>query len=955
MLERMTHNTYPISDREKRNALLAKEAATQSMVLLKNENKALPLAEESTIAMFGVGAVRTVRGGTGSGDPFNGGLSGGGDLDVDQSTRYHIQILDSMVNHGMNVLNADALREVGAAYDTAKKQQKDHVMSVFAFPEPELSAETLAGLAAQTDTAVYVLSRNAGEGNDRSMTKLDPVTNLPTGDYQLTEVERANLDLIRRTFPKMVLVLNVGGQVQMDELLAVEPDAILLMGQAGQEGGDALYEVITGAVNPSGKLTNTWAFRYEDHPTAATFANNDGNVDTEKYEEGIYVGYRYFDSYDVAPAFPFGYGLSYTTFQVDGVKTELEGNDVVVSAVVTNTGDVAGREVVQLYVSAPEQELDMPYQELKGFAKTALLQPGESQTVSIKAPLRTLASFHTDKEAYVLSDGDYWLRVGTSSRNTAPACVLQIPQTFVTEQVYTQLPLAEELEVLTGGNKRDLPECWQNVPVLVYEGTLETIDSRSPYQDQKVTTYTTDPNYQPVMPYEVVELVEKKNLTLLDVEAGKGTMEEFIAQLTVEQLSVLNCGSGWGVQDEKNPVIGANSESVPGAAGETTNTLPEFGIPSMVMADGPGGLRVTQIFEAKDAETGEPRMGYHFCTAWPVGSLLAQSYDMELLERVGVGFAEEMKELRIGLVLGPGINIHRDPLGGRNFEYFSEDPLVAGACTVALVKGIQSIPGAGACVKHYAANNQETNRNAQDSVVDQRTLREIYLKPFEIAVKESQPLSIMTSYNKINSVPSADSFDLNTNLARGEWGYQGHIMTDWNGGSSTPWISMHAGNDLIMPGGPARVMNILMAAKTVMPQFDERGQVLMGVEPPFVMLAHPRWYSYQLDPAGEDLIEAPIAPGHTTEVKDGVLLVDGEPLFTKAGTIRDLMRDRENFQKVYEPATTAVAQFSEDGTKVIYRGNLEKQPRICLGDIQRCAMNNLKVIMQTFAMDSVRK
>ena len=943
-MERMTHNTYPISDREKRNAALAREAATQSMVLLKNDPQVLPLQAEKPLALFGVGAVRTVRGGTGSGDPFNGGLSGGGDIDVDQSTRYHIHILTSFRQHGMNVVNAEMLEKIAALYDEAKHNQKDHVMSVFAFPEQPLTEEEVKAAAGQTDTAVFVLTRNAGEGNDRSKTKTNSETGVTTGDYCLTEVERANLDKIRAAFPHMVLVLNMGGQVEMKELLEVNPDAILLMGQCGQEGGDALYDVITGAVNPSGKLTNTWSYVYEENPAAATFAANDGNVDTEKYEEGIYVGYRYFDSYDIAPAFPFGYGLSYTQFQLGQAQVEINGENLVATVPVTNTGACAGREVVQLYVSAPAQELDMPYQELKGFAKTALLQPQETATVTITVPLRRLASYHEQKEAYILTAGGYGIRIGTSSRNTTPACMLQIPETFTTEIVYTEIPLAEELTCLTGGDKKfDVAE-FASAPVVSFTGTLATIDSRSPYQDQAVTTYTTDPNYQAVLPYEKVQLVEKKDLSLADVFAGKGTMEEFIAQLSAEELSVLNCGSGWGVQDDKNPVVGGSSESVPGAAGETTQTLKHFGVPAMVMADGPGGLRLTQIYEATDAETGEPRMGYHFCTAWPVGSLLAQSFDEELIERVGHGMAEEMKELRIGLILGPGINIHRDPMGGRNFEYFSEDPLVAGLCASAITKGIQSIPGAGACVKHYAANNQETNRNSQNSVVSQRALREIYLKPFEIAVKESKPLSIMTSYNKINGTPAADSYDLCTNLARGEWGFDGLIMTDWNGGESTPWISMHAGNDLIMPGGSARAANILMALKTIMPRFDERGQVVMAVEPPFVMLAHPQWSSFHVDANGPDTVEAEIAEGHTTEVKDGVLLVDGEPLFTAAGGFPELIRERENFQRLRTPATTEVAEFSADGRKVIYRGYLDKQPRICMGDAQKCAINNLKVI-----------
>lgn len=373
-------------------------------------------------------------------------------------------------------------------------------------------------------------------------------------------------------------------------------------------------------------------------------------------------------------------------------------------------------------------------------------------------------------------------------------------------------------------------------------------------------------------------------------------------------------------------------------------------VSSIVLADGPGGVRITQQFEATDLESGEKRQVYHYCTAWPVGTLLAQSFDPEILEQVGCGMAADMQAMRIDLLLGPGMNIQRDPMCGRNFEYFSEDPLISGKMASAMVRGLQSLPGGGGCIKHYAANNQETNRNAVDSVIGQRALREIYLEPYKIAIQESQPLSIMSSYNLINGVPTADSYDLCTDLARGEWGFEGLIMTDWNGGSSTPWKSMHAGNDLIMPGGKGRAMNILQAVRTVMPEFDERGQVIMVQEVPFAPVFAARWNSFTVDPEGPDTVMAPLGEGHTAEMKDGEILVDGEKVYMQANDMKTFFNDPASFVPKICPANEEVAFILDDGRAIGYKGHLDKKPRLCLGDVQRCAVHNLRIILKCMGL-----
>ncbi len=929
----------PLSRRELEGAAIARNAAAQGMVLLHNSKGVLPLTP-GKVALFGNGAARTVRGGTGSGDPFNGGLSGGGDIDVDLSPRYHINILDAFLAEGFTVLNEPQLRVYAEKYDLAKRNMSDHVMSVFMYPEERLTSASTEH-SRDTDTAVYVISRNAGEGNDRSMKKQVTVDGITTevGDYCLAEAEKENLSLLRASYPNLIIILNVGGPIAVEDLLAYKPDAILLMGQAGQEGGTSLLDVVIGRVNPSGKLTATWAMRYTDYPTADYFLTDQKSAPCP---EGIYVGYRWFDTFKVEPGYPFGYGLSYTNFVIQNANAKLDGDNLLVTAEVRNTGELSGREVMQLYLSAPTGELDMPKQELAAFKKTDLIPPNASEKVMLSMPLRRLASFSEDDSAYIISAGDYAMSIGNSSRNTSPLCKIHFNQKIISEKVNFQLPLQETLTEMRGLTNHTLDPQWQSVPTLV-PGALHTIDSR--IAEDSVTTYTTDPAYTPLMPYESIKQVNKHHWTFDDLVAKRVSVGEFLAQLTPEQLAYFCCGTGWGVQDELNPVIGTSSESVPGAAGETTHLLEKYGVPSVVMADGPGGIRITQQFQATELATGEKKTVYHHCIAWPVGTLLAQSFDLEILEQVGRGMAADMAAFRISIVLGPGMNIQRDPLCGRNFEYFSEDPLLTGKLTAAIVRGIQSTPGCGACIKHYAANSQETNRNTIDAVVGQRALREIYLEAFKIAVQESQPLSFMTSYNLINSTPSADSRDLCTHLLRNEWNFRGFVMTDWNGGSSTPWKSMHAGNDLIMPGGATRAMNIQQAVETVLPQFDERGQVKMMELIPGAPLYSTCWNSLTLDPEGEDTVIAPIGDDHTATIENDELRVDGLPVWTSTGSMREAMRNRATFEPFKNPAKTSFATLTDDGRAIVYRGKLERTPRICLGDVQASATSVLNAIL----------
>ena len=947
-----------ITQREIDNAALAREAAGQGMVLLENENHTLPLKTKK-LALFGSGAVRTIKGGFGSGDPFNGGLSGGGSWDVDLNERYNIHIYNTFKKAGYDIVNSDMLDAYADAYDAQHKIEGNSTMNCFKFPEMEISDEELADASADSDTAIYVISRNAGEGTDRTLKGTKGTYNgesYDIGDYYLTDLERENLERVAASFKKTIVVLNVGGIMDTKFYNEINGlDAMLLMGQAGQEGGNALLDVLTGAVTPSGKLADTWAENYSDYPASDTFANADRNVKKEVYNEGIYVGYRYFDTFNIKPKYEFGYGLSYTDFKIETQSVTADADKVTVKVKVTNTGSTySGKEIVQVYYSAPDSaEAEKEYQELGGFAKTDELAPGESQILTISYDTKDMAYYNEDQAAYILDKGKYYVRVGDSSRNTSVEATIEVDDTTLTEQLSNQMEVPDGEDLVEWSKPEEgysypTEEAEKEAaPVIKVDASeIKTEDHASAYENEEVTTYTTDAAYEATQPYEKVEVVEKKDSTLKDVIEGKATMGEFVAQMSVEELAALNCGSGWGVANENSPIVGSNSSTVKGAAGETT-VYDQYGIPGIVLADGPGGVRVAQKFDATIEGSDQKQTLYQYCTAWPVSYVQAQTWDTDLVKRIGVAFGKEVDEMNITLLLGPSQNIHRDPLCGRNFEYYSEDPVVSGVMAAACTLGVQETPGVGACLKHFAANNQESNRNAVDTIVSERTLREIYLKGFEIAVKESRPMSIMTSYNLINGVPTADSYDLCTNIARGEWGFDGLIMTDWNGGSSTPMKSMHAGNDMIMPGGAERAQNIVSGMQDAEPNFDERGQVAVDVQLMygFVKVYSAKWNEFTPSAEGTKTVSTNLGEGYTATVADdGRILVNGEEIYL------NYRQGWFNPGTFSVPATTDVVTVSNDGKTLTYKGEYVDNNIICLGDVQKSAINNLNIIMNSNMM-----
>lgn len=820
-----------VSEREKRNMERSRKIAAQGMVLLSN-NGVLPIRETGKkIALFGNGARRTVKGGTGSGDV---------------NSRFVVNVEQGLKETGFTVTTGEWMDRYDEKVEAAraayfaeiKKAAEAGGMAAFMkmftdpFMEPPMipvTEEDIAGTKA--DIAIFVLARNSGEGKDRR-----PVA----GEYDLFDVEKESIRLLADAYQNLIVVLNVGSVIDTRFLRSVEGiSAILLMSQAGNIGGYALADVMTGRAAPGGRITTTWAERYEDYPGAADFSHMNGDIDDEYYKEGIYVGYRYFDTFNVTPAYPFGYGLGYTTFSTEVREVSADAGKVSLKVKVTNTGkNYFGREVVQVYYSAPQGTLEKPYQELAAYKKTGELAPGECEIMEISYPTARMASYDEKKASWVLEAGTYFVRVGADSRHTHICAAIVLDADAVTEKLTNRLPLDCEMETLSA----------KGVTPFGYEGEDAEKEGAPRICIAACDVPCTEAVYRGENP-EITGTAGEAKITADDVRAGRASLDDLVAQLTVEEMAQLCVGTARGGMGGTS-VIGAASAACPGAAGDTTPILMEDrNVRNMVLADGPAGLRLSTEFMvdkngdqvpgtgaaalpgmelltggAKKPEIPEGAVTYYqYCTAIPIATLLAQTWDVAAIEEAGDIVGGEMEELGVTLWLAPGMNIHRNPLCGRNFEYYSEDPLVAGLSAAADTKGVQKHPGVGTTIKHFAFNNQEDNRMHVNSHVGERASREIYLKCFEIAVKESQPMSIMTSYNLINGEHTANSYDLLTAIARDEWGFSGIVMTDWGTTGSIemnpdqkfkydcsgPAGCIKAGNDLIMPGSQNDVDEIV--------------------------------------------------------------------------------------------------------------------------------------------------
>lgn len=692
----------------------AAKMVSEGIVMLKNENNALPLDADKEVAVFGRIQFHYYKSGTGSGGMVN--------------VTKVVNILDGLIDNGVKV-NEKLL-------DTYRKWDRENPFDLgegwggepWSQKEMPLDEGLVKETAKSCETAIVIIGRTAGEEQDNR---------LEAGSYLLSDDEIEMLTVVRKHFKKVVLLLNVGNIIDMTDINRIAPDSVLYVWQGGMTGGKGTADVLTGKVSPSGKLPDTIAYKASDYPSDANFGREENR---DIYAEDIYVGYRYFETFAKEKVlYPFGFGLSYTGFEIKTEKAEITEGAVKLSVSVKNIGSYKGKEVIEVYCEAPQGRLGKAARVLCGFEKTRELVPQEEQVVEIAVDIAKLASYDDsgvtgNKSCYVLEAGEYKFYVGSDVRSAEYACSFEQGEDLVTERLTQSLAPVESFErikpVCEGGAFSIGREA---VPVSEVDESARRLEKLP-----KEIAYTGD-----------------KGIKLWDVKNGKNTMDGFIAQLSDYDLSCIIRGEGMG-----SPRVTAGTASAFGGVSENLNG---FGIPAGCCSDGPSGMRLdcgTKAFSL------------------PNGTMIASSFNKELTSELFTFMGLEMAANKVDCLLGPGMNIHRHPLNGRNFEYFSEDPFLTGKMAAAELKGMAGA-GVTGTIKHFCANNRETNRHFIDSVVSERALREIYLKGFEIAVKEGGASSVMTTYGRVNGLWTAGNFDLNTVILREEWGFKGFTMTDW--------------------------------------------------------------------------------------------------------------------------------------------------------------------------------
>ncbi len=799
---------------------LAKTLAEEGIVMLKNENRLLPLKPGTPVAVFGRAQLQTLIGGSGSGASSSREAT----ILLEEVKRAGLIPAEVVESYYRGEVSRILEEEPGIEEARAKFEgliSSGMIYEVFGrytCPAPEfaLSKELVEGVDHGT-TALCILGRGSGgEECDRRVEE----------DYYLTKSEREMVELVARHFTKVVLILNVNGFIDLSwrkEYPSIQ--AVLYMGTAGEQGAAALAGLLVGRGTPSGKLPATMALSYEDYSSSPYFATNKDRPETipvyrdyglsaeengssgfEKspvalYQEGIYVGYRYFDTFHREVLYPFGYGLSYAQFRMEYLSSKVENESLALSVKVTNTsGEYSGKEVVQVYISAPEGKIEKPYQELIVYEKTALLAPGESEVLQLRLPFAELAVYEEETASYKIEEGDYYIRVGNSSRDTQMIGKIGVPATIIAASYKNRLRInpanRNKLKFLRRGEQ-------------------------TPGQDGKETKTRERARLLCTLNPSMISCKTQKEAsgltsvpaiagTLFDVKEGKLPMENFVAQFSAEELAVLVNGYGPGlpfgglggnypatIAYESGDEI-ASCTHPSGMAGYVSPALTRYGIPSVHYKDGPAGVQMI---------------------AWPTGMSMACTFNQRLLYEFGHACGTEAELLQVDSWLAPGVNIQRSPIGGRNFEYYSEDPRHTGFCGLAITLGVEENNKVTACPKHFALNEQETYRrgsvkkswDALDSIVEERAAREIYLKPFEMIVRGSRVSTIMTSFNKINGIFAAGNKELCIGILREEWGYKGIVVTDW--GDMDIVVdgadAVAAGNDIIMPGGPPVIRQVL--------------------------------------------------------------------------------------------------------------------------------------------------
>lgn len=777
-----------LQEHEIRHLKMLRKGLSECTVLLKS-NGDFPIERACDIALFGSGVRHTIKGGTGSGEV---------------NSRFFETVEKGFQKAGFHITTNDWLD----AYDVIAKEAHDSfVKDIKKKAKAAHMPAIIVGMGAimrepdydipiemDGEIAIYVLARTSGEGSDRKP---------ETGDLMLTETEIRDIHEVKSKYKKFMLVLNVGGPVDLTPVMDVEN--ILILSQLGVQTGSVLCDIVLGRTTPSGKLSTTWT-AWEDYPTIGDFAD----PNETRYKEGIYVGYRYFDSVGKRAMFPFGFGLSYTSFSITNAKAKIDGENVTATATVKNTGDFKGKEVVQLYVSVPEGEFDQPYQTLVAFAKTKELKPGEKENITLCFKMSDVASYNMKQATYMLEQGTYLLRIGNSSVDTKCFAGIELKESVIVSQLRNALDKPDFEDYIP--EKKTANEDLSKLKMLSVEASAFV-----------KTTVEYDKEYE---------------------------IDDYVKTLTNEQLALLSVGA-FKPTGALASVIGNQGFAVAGAAGESAvPTGTDF--KPLAMADGPAGVRISKKYFVDDKgvhpigatlpETfadfmpsiatkmskltarrpkSKDEIKTQYATAVPIGTAIAQSFNTEFAYMCGDIVGTEMAMYGVQLWLAPALNIHRNILCGRNFEYYSEDPLVSGKMAAAITKGVQSHKGCGTTIKHFAGNNQETNRYFSNSQVSERAMREIYLKGFEICVKESQPKSVMTSYNLINGIHSSERRDLIDSILRCEFGFKGIVMTDWiiagkkeDGvvySEPQAYRVASTGGELFMPGSHADYKNVLEA------------------------------------------------------------------------------------------------------------------------------------------------
>lgn len=681
-------------------------AVSGGIVMLKNDG-ALPLKQGGTAAVFGRIQLHYYKSGTGS----------GGMVNVSKVIGITDGLLDAGYKLDEQLLNAYREWDEQNPFDYGEGWGGEP----WSQKEMPLTDELVGGAASRADAAIVIIGRTAGEEMDNKLEK---------GAFLLSDLEEDMLRRVTSAFDKTVGLLNTGGLIDMSFMDRYPVSAVMYVWQGGMVGGAGTAAVLTGEVSPSGKLPDTIAYEISDYPSDKFF----GSGDMDCYGEDIYVGYRYFETFAKDRVrFPFGFGMSYTSFDITASDFKLDGDKVTGSVNVKNTGSTPGREVVQIYCSAPQGKLGKPARVLCGFDKTRTLQPGESQTLSFEIPLESVASYDDSgvtghKSAWILEHGGYVFYAGADVRSASEAYSLTLPETVVRQCKSALGPLTAFKRMVNSSGK---PE-FEDVPL----------------------TGEAFPHDHAKLPAEIPQTGDR-GIRLADVVNGKNTLEEFTAQLTDYDLSCIIRGEGMG-----SPKVTAGTAA---AFGGVSDTLTALGIPCACCDDGPSGMRLdcgTKAFSL------------------PNGTLLASTFDRPLMTELFTFMGLEMHTNQVDCLLGPGMNIHRHPLNGRNFEYFSEDPYLTGEMASAELAGLHST-GAEGTIKHFCGNNRETRRHFLDSVISERALREIYLRGFEKAVKKGGAKSVMTTYGQVNGVWTAGNYGLVTGILRDDWGFDGFTMTDW--------------------------------------------------------------------------------------------------------------------------------------------------------------------------------